>query len=108
MMLRFTTCSFSATEIKSFSVELIKAPNWKVGDGSRRIYSIELENGKTHVLEAHHVIEPEGNTDIYFKYKDPAWAALAEMYIIQFYGKYSSHMSADAKAFALKFNYPKE
>jgi len=88
-MLTFSHASFDIADIKNMSVEYVKddftLTNFgfirKVSNdyGARFFFLIDLIDGRCFQITPDSVIEPTGNTNLYFRDKDFSWGTLVSM-----------------------------
>ena len=105
MELAFRHATFDVESVQSVSVEYLRNGPFD-GDGARFFFLIALNDGRSFQITPDSVIEPEGNTDIYYKDKDHSWSVLCQMSSVIHYGYCPWYAHDEVKQLSQQLGYP--
>lgn len=106
MDFEFKDDRFNVDEVSDLSVDFERDIPYSAGDGARHRFTVSLVDGRSLQVGPESIIEPEGNTDIYYRDKDPSWSALMEMSSILHYSDCRWYASDAAKRLSQKLGIP--
>jgi hypothetical protein len=105
MELVFNHCRFNASDVISVSVEFLRDGPF-IGDGGRLFFLVTLRNKDCYQITPDSVVEPESNTDIYYRDKDTSWTAMCGMQQVIHDGYCRWYEPDETKIMAANMGYP--